>query len=65
MTEYKVHPLTTGCMSGALDPKKLEGILNDYSQNGWQFVRSIHETVKVMGLFNREAHFLVFKRDTE
>lgn len=60
--QYVVHTFKTGCFSGTLDPIKLQEVLNEYGQQGWRFVKSIHEEQKVLGIFSREAHFLVFER---
>lgn len=62
MYEYQVKPLNTSLFGGSLDPKKLENALNEEAGSEWEFVRSIHETKKVLGVFKREAHFLVYKR---
>jgi len=59
---YKVVVLTTGCFSGTLDPGKLQQTLNKEATGGWRFARSIHEQKKILGIFSREAHFLVFER---
>lgn len=60
MREYLVVPFLTGCFSGSLDHKKLTQALNQYAQQGWRFVRTIHES---KGSFiKRESHFLVFER---
>ena len=63
MKRYKVVPLTTGCVTGSLDPKKLEDLINEAAQKGGAFERSIHETEKVALIFSREAHFLIFSRE--
>jgi len=63
MLEYRVIPLTTGLISGALSDKKLQVALNSEAANGWRLVRSIHEEKKVWGIFTRETHFLVFERE--
>lgn len=63
MKRYKVVPLTTGCVTGNLDPKKMEELINEAAQKGWKFERSIHETKKVALVFRREAHFLIFSRE--
>ena len=60
-TQYIVYPLTTGFFSGTLNPKKLQEALNQHSQQGWIFDKSIHETTKIFGIFSREAHFLIFR----
>ena len=59
---YTVYPLSTGFFSGTLNPKKLEEALNLHAQQGWIFEKSIHETKKILGIFSREAHFLIFRR---
>ena len=30
---------------------------------GWKFVKSIHETKKILGIFSREAHFVIYERE--
>ena len=60
--QYTVHTFKTGCFSGTLDPNKLQAVLNQHAQQGWKFVKSIHEEQKVFGIFSREAHFLIFER---
>lgn len=59
-SEYRVVPMSTSFFSGSLDPKKLEGTLNEYAKQGWKFERSIHETKGT--LIKREAHFLIFSK---
>jgi hypothetical protein len=63
--EYLVEPVTTGFFSGTLDPKKLQTALNQKGMHGWKFVKSIHETKKILGLFSREAHFVIYEREVE
>ena len=63
MKQYVVVPFLTGCMSGNLDPDKLASTLNQHGQQSWRLVRTIHETKRVLGIFAREAHFLIFERD--
>jgi hypothetical protein len=63
MKEYLVEPVTTGFFSGSLSQRKLQDFLNSKARHGWRFVRSVHESKKVMGIFTREAHFVVFERD--
>jgi len=63
MKEYLVEPVTTGFFSGSLSERKLQDFLNSKARHGWRFVRSVHESKKVMGIFSREAHFVVFERD--
>jgi hypothetical protein len=60
--QYKVVVLTTGCLSGTLDPAKLQSTLNQEAQGGWKFTKSIHEEKKILGIFSREAHFLIFEK---
>lgn len=64
-TEYKVVPLTTGLFTGRLSAQKLERALNLHSGDGWRFAKSIHERKRWLILFGREAHFLVFERETD
>ncbi len=63
MKEYTVVQNDTGLFSGSLDPVRLQNQLNKYAAQGWRFVRSIHETRRMLVLFRRECHFLVFERD--
>lgn len=63
MLEYRVEPYYTGCLSGALNPKKLASVLNGFSEDGWRFVRSIHEVSRIFLFFSRESHFLIFERE--
>ncbi len=61
--EYLVEPVTTGIFSGTLDPRKLQSTLNQHGSQGWKFVKSIHETKKILGIFSREAHFMIYERE--
>lgn len=61
--QYKVIVLTTGCFTQTLDPARLQDTLNKEARGGWRFAKSIHEEKKVLGIFSREAHFLIFERD--
>ena len=65
MKQYIVEPVTTGFFSGALDPKKLQNALNQRGAQGWKFVRSIHETKKIFGIFSREAHFAIYEAEIQ
>ncbi len=60
--QYKVVVLTTGCFTGTMDPFKLQNTLNAHAVDGWKFSKSIHEEQKILGIFSREAHFLIFER---
>lgn len=60
--QYKVTILTTGCFTRTLDPMKLQQVLNQEAKGGWRFAKSIHEEKKVLGIFSREAHFLIFEK---
>ena len=62
---YSVELCNTGFFSGTLDAAKLETQINRKAAAGWRFLRSIHERRRVLGLFSREAHFLIFVRDTD
>lgn len=64
-TEYKVVPLTTGLFTGRLSAQKLERALNLHSGDGWKFAKSIHERKRWLFVLGREAHFLVFERETD
>lgn len=62
MPRYIVVPFKTSFFSGTLNPRKLEDTLNEYALKDWEFVRSIHETQRMMFFFRREAHFMIFKK---
>ena len=59
---YKIHSFHTVFFSGTVNPQKLEAILNKYDSDGWDLARTIHETSRILLLFCRETHFLIFKR---
>ena len=63
MKQYMVIPFFSGCLSGAIDEKKLTGVLNEHAAKGWALRTTIHETKKVWFVFQRESHFLIFERD--
>jgi hypothetical protein len=63
MKQYIIKPVTTGFFSGSLSETKLQDFLNQHGAKGWKFIKSIHETKKVLGIFSREAHFVIFERD--
>ena len=65
MKQYLVKAVTTGFFSGSLSERKLQDFLNQHTAQGWKFVKSIHETKKVLGIFKREAHFVIFEKDSE
>lgn len=58
-------PLATGLFSGRLSASKLERALNLHSGDGWRFAKSIHERKRWLLVLGREAHFLVFERETD
>ena len=57
--------ILTGFFTGRLSAQKLEQALNLHSGDGWRFAKSIHERKRWLILFGREAHFLVFERETD
>jgi hypothetical protein len=63
MKEYCVETYTTSFFSGTLKPDVLQARMNIKAAEGWKFVRSIQEHKRVLLLFSREAHFLIFERD--
>ena len=63
MKQYVVVPYLTGCISGTISESKLQDMLNAHANQGWKLARTIHETRKVLLVFQREAHFLIFERD--
>jgi hypothetical protein len=62
--EYKVVTVSTGFFSGRLSASKLERALNLHTSGGWRFSKSIHESQRWLFFFSREAHFLVFERES-
>lgn len=62
MMKYQVVPFYTGCVAGTMNENKLSQTLNKQAASGWRFVRSIHETRRIAGIFSRETHFLIFER---
>jgi hypothetical protein len=63
MKQYLVESVTTGFFSGTLNPQKLQNALNQRGAQGWRLVRTIRETKKILGMFSREAHFVIYERD--
>ena len=61
---YHVVLVFTGLFSGTLNPSKLQDTLNTQARAGWRFARSIQETRRILLFFRREAHFLIFERDS-
>ena len=59
---YEIDLVSTGFFSGNLNPVKLTEALNRRGSQGWRFARSIHETRRMLLIFRREAHFLIFER---
>ncbi len=62
MTKYKVVPFMTGCIGGSIDENQMTSLLNENAGQGWRLVHTIHETKKIAGIFQREAHFLIFEK---
>lgn len=56
--------VSTGFFSGRLSASKLERALNLHASGGWRFSKSIHESKRWLFFFSREAHFLVFERES-
>lgn len=65
MKEYLVVPFHTGFFSGTFNPAKFQELLNAHGRMGWKFDRSIHERRRILFLFSREAHFVVFSREID
>jgi hypothetical protein len=63
MKDYLVETVTTGFFSGTLKAAKLNTALNKRAAEGWRLARTIHERKRVLVLFSRESHFLIFERD--
>lgn len=61
---YKIHAFNTGFFSGTLNPGKMAQVLNQHDQEGWELDRTIHEPSRVLLLFRRETHFMIFNRKT-
>ena len=63
MKDYFVETVTTGFFSGTLKAAKLNAALNKRAAEGWRLARTIHERKRVLVLFSRESHFLIFERE--
>ena len=59
---YKVEFFRTRLFSGTLDAEQLEKTLNRLGAEGWVLERSIAERKRVLGLFSREVHVLIFRK---
>lgn len=57
---YEVEVIKERFWSGTLDHKRLAEILNDRAGNGWQYQHAITASRRVLLLFKRDAHFLIF-----
>lgn len=60
--QYEVEVIKERFWSGTLDHKRLSGILNDRASNGWDYRHSITANRRVLLLFKRDAHFLIFAK---
>ena len=58
---YKVEFFRTRLFSGTLDAQNLEKTLNRLGAQGWVLERTIAERKRVLGLFSREVHVLIFR----
>lgn len=65
MKRYQVTTFTTGCLSGTLNPLRLQAALDAEAAQGWRFVNTIKEQKRIFIFWHREAHFLIFERDAE
>lgn len=63
MKLYKTHQFTTGFFTGNINAVKLAKVLNEAGGEGWTLRSHIHETRRMMLLFRREIHILIFERD--
>ena len=63
MKDYLVETVTTGFFSGTLKAAKLNAALKKRAAEGWRLARTIHERKRVLLLFSRESHFLIFERE--
>lgn len=60
--KYEVEQVKKRLFSGTLDAKRLQETLNTRAAQGWTFQRQITDSTRVMLIFKREVHFLVFQR---
>ncbi len=65
MKSYTIHSFHTGFLGGSLNPKKLQSILNNHAKKGWRLARTIKESKRILLIFHRETHFLIFERDIQ
>lgn len=61
MHTYKVEYFRTRFFSGTLDASHLEKTLNRLGAEGWVLERTIAERKRVLVLFSREVHILIFR----
>lgn len=58
---YHVEYFKTRFFSGTVDAERLKKTLNRLGQEGWILERTIHERKRVLLLFSREVHILIFR----
>jgi hypothetical protein len=65
MPQYKVRTIAGGCITGNLNPNKLESLINVECQGGWRLSRSLVDQQRFLLLFSKNTHFLVFEREDD
>ena len=58
---YHVEYFKTRFFSGTVDADRLKRTLNRLGEDGWLLERTIHERKRVLFLFSREVHILIFR----
>jgi hypothetical protein len=59
--KYHVEMFRTRIFSGTIDADRLQKTLNRLGQEGWVLERTIAERKRVLLLFSREVHILIFR----
>ena len=62
---YELESLDTRFFTGTMDPRKLQDLLNARAAQGWCLSRTLKEQRRSFLGGAREAHYLIFERDTD
>lgn len=65
MKQYLAVEFTTGFFTGNISAARLQKILNKYSIDGWTLRTTIQETRRMLLIFRREVHVLIFEKPVE
>ena len=61
---YAVDVIRTRWFSGTLREKRIERLLEERENTGWDFKYSLSNTQRRFFIFARDAHFFIFHRHT-